>query len=89
MEALSAALFLSVANKAIVDYLIEPIRKKFPQVDMWWLVYVALVTGGLIGWLSQANVFAQYIPDALTGRILTAILVGGGSSLIHNIFDKE
>jgi len=89
MEELSAALFLSVANKALVDYLVEPIRKKFPSLDMWWLVYVALVTGGVIGWLSQANVFAPYIPDLLTGRILTALLVGGGSSLIHNIFDKE
>ena len=89
MEALSVALFLSVANKALVDYLVEPIRKKFPNIDMWWLVYVALVTGGVIGWISEANVFVQYMPDVLTGRILTALLVGGGSSLIHNVFDKE
>jgi hypothetical protein len=89
MEALSAALFLSVANKAIVDWIVGPVKKKFPNLDMWWLVYVALVTGGVIGWISQANVFAAYMPDVLTGRILTAILVGGGSSLIHDIFDKK
>ena len=89
MEALSAALFLSVANKAFVDYLIAPIRKKFPDVDYWFLVYIALATGAAIGWISEANVFGPYIPDLVTGRILTSLLVGGGSSLIHDIFDKE
>ena len=89
MEALSVALFLSVANKAFVDLLVAPIQKKFPQVEYWFLVYVALLTGGVIGWVSQANVFGSYIPDVLTGRILTSIMVGGGSSLIHDIFDKE
>jgi len=89
MEALSVALFLAIANKAIVDYLVEPVKKKFPDVDYWFLVYVALVTGGFVGWISQANVFAAYIPDVLAGRVLTSILVGGGASLIHNVFDKE
>jgi len=89
MEALSVALFLAIANKAIVDYLVEPVKKKFPNVDYWFLVYVALVTGGFVGWISQANVFAAYIPDVLAGRVLTSILVGGGASLIHNVFDKE
>ena len=88
MEAVAVALFLAVANKAIIDYLVAPVRQKWPDFDMWWLVYVALLTGGLIGWLSQVNVFVAYMPDALVGRILSSILVGGGSSLIHDVFKK-
>ena len=88
MEALAIVLFLAVANKAIIDYLVAPVRQKWPDIDLWFLVYVALATGGLIGWLSQANVFAAYMPDPLVGRILTSIVVGGGSSLIHDIFKK-
>ena len=88
MEALAIVLFLAVANKAIIDYLVAPVRQKWPDIDLWFLVYVALATGGLIGWLSGANVFAPYMPDPFVGRVLTSILVGGGSSLIHDIFKK-
>lgn len=89
MEALSVALFLSVANKSIVDCLAKPLKKRFKGVDFWFLVYVALASGVAIGWLSEANVFGQFIPSVVTGRVLTAILVGGGSSLIHDVFGSE
>lgn len=46
MEAVAVALFLAVANKAIIDYLVAPVRQRWPDFDMWWLVYVALATGG-------------------------------------------
>ncbi len=88
MEPVAVALFLGVVNKSIIDYLVTPVRQKWPDLDMWWLGYVALLTGGLIGWLSQANVFLDYMPDLIAGRVLTSILVGGGSSLIHDIFKK-
>lgn len=86
MEQLSIALFLAALNKTLVDYIAEPVRQKFPQGDFWWLQYVALVMGLFIGWLGNVNLFALYIPDPVVGRILTAILIGGGSSLIHDVF---
>jgi hypothetical protein len=88
MEPFGVASFLAVVNKAIVDYVAAPVRQKYQQADLWWLVYVALVSGGVIGWLSGVNVFGEYIPDPLVGRFLTSVLVGGGSSLIHDIFDR-
>lgn len=81
------AVFLAIANKAIVDYLAAPVREKYPDLDLWWLVYVALVTGGLIGWFSTLNLFAS-IPNEAVGRLLTCVVIGGGSNLIYKIFKK-
>ena len=86
METLAVGLFLAGVNKALVDYIAAPIRKKYPDVDLWWLVYVALATGALLTWFASVNLFTAYIPDLLVGRVVTCILVGGGSSLIHDVF---
>ncbi len=89
MNSLSIALFLAVVNKAIIAYVTDPIKRKFPLIDYWFLTYVALVTGAVIGWIAQVNLFpVEALPNVMVGRILTAIVIGGGSSLIHDIFDK-
>lgn len=86
METLAIASFLALVNEKLIEYLSAPIKKKFPNLDTWWLLYVALITGAGIAWLSGVNLFTAYIPDAMTGRILTSIAVGGGSSLLHDLF---
>lgn len=90
MNELTMAAFLSLVNKTIVDYIAAPIKKKFPGVDLWWLPYVALVTGGVLGWVSGINLFLSVVPtlEPLAGQILTSVLVGGGSSLIYDVFDR-
>jgi hypothetical protein len=89
-EAVAAALFLAVVNKTIVDALANPVRQRYPDLDMWWLFYVALFTGFAIGWFSDINVFPEEImSNILVGKILTSLLIGGGSSLIHDIFDSQ
>ena len=88
MEQLTVGLFLATVNKSIVDYLADPIRKKYPNADLWWLIYVALGTGAVLAWYAQVNLFAGYIPDVLVGRIVSCVAVGGGSTLIHKIFDE-
>ncbi len=89
VEQLVVALLLAVTNSKIVDYVAEPVRKKFPNADLWWLVYVSLVTGACIGWFGEINLFAGVVPSVLLGRVLSSILIGGGASLLHDIFDKE
>lgn len=87
MEALSVGLFLAVASNRIVEYIVAPIQKRNPGVDFWWLLYVTWAAGGVLAWFANINLFEPYIPDAeLVGRILTVIVVGGGSQLIHDIF---
>ena len=84
---IESALFLAIANKALVNYISAPLKQKFPDADFWWMVYVALATGAALGWLSGINIFEEVLVG-ITGRVLTSLFVGGGSSLIYDIFDK-
>ncbi len=89
MEQIAAALFLATANYGIVNYLADPIRQRFPDLDLWWLVYVSFGTGFVLSLVSGINLFADYIPHELAAMVVTALVVGGGSNLIYQIFGKD
>lgn len=88
METLASGLFLAAVNTAIINYFAAPVRAKKPELDLWWLVYAALLTGFVISWFAGVNLFQDHIANELLGRILSGILVGGGSSLIHDALDQ-
>lgn len=77
-------IFLATLNKLLIDYFAKPLKAKYPNITVW-LPYVAMLTGGVIGWLSGSNVFAGMFAEVV-GRLLTAVLIGGGSGLIHDVF---
>ena len=58
-----------------------------PYFPRWWLIYVSLVAGGVLGWFSQVNAFEGLMPT-LVGRIVTTLLVGGGSQIVHAAVKK-
>lgn len=89
MDALATAIFLSVAANRIIEAFVAPIKLRYPDVDLWWLVYVAWVVGGALSYLSGVNLFAAQITNPLAGVILTAVVVGGGSNLIADIFKPQ
>jgi hypothetical protein len=86
VEALAIALFLSVTIKTILDYIAEPLRTKFPNLDLWYFNWIALVLGGCVSWIAGINLFVTYIPNEFLGKLLTAMLIGGGSKLINDVF---
>lgn len=88
-EILVQGVFLAVVNEKLIEYLTAPVRRHYDHIDFWWLLYVALVTGAAIGWLAEVNFFEAIIANEITGRVLSSILIGGGSSLIHDIFDQQ
>ena len=88
LDEIAVAVFLAMANERIVEYLFKPLKRRWPEVDMWWIPYVVLVTGFVIGYLSKINLFSQWISNPLLSQILTATVVGGGSELVHQIFGQ-
>lgn len=85
MNPLMVAMFLSVVNERLVEALISPIFEKF-KLDTFYLLYIAWVTGAGIVFLSGVNLFIDFIPNQVAGQVLTAIVAGGGSNLLHILF---
>lgn len=88
METLAIALFLAVVVKTILDHIAEPLRTKFPTLDLWWFNYLALVLGGAVSWVASLNLFVAYINVTWLGKLLTALLIGGGAKLINDVFSN-
>lgn len=78
--------FLALVNERLVEHFVgKPLEINLPTVNRWWLIYVALVTGALLGWTTGVNIFGALPIPVLVGRILTALVIGGGSQLLHLI----
>ena len=88
MTQIATALFLSTANYSVINYLADPIRQKFPMLDLWWMVYVSFVTGFALSMIAGINLFGDYIANDMAAMIITGLVVGGGSNLIYQVFGK-
>jgi hypothetical protein len=90
LQALGIGSFLSLATERIVAAIMAPIKKKWPDVDYWWLIYPSWLLGSFLAYAAGINLLLTLVPnlDPFFGRILTAVIVGGGANLIHDIFDK-
>ena len=78
--------FMVLANR-LVAALITPLFDKY-NLDKFWLMYVSWAISGVLVWLSGANLFVSYMPDPLVGKVLTAIVAGGGANLLHDLTDR-
>ena len=79
---------LAFVVEILVEHLVgKPLEQAAPAVPRWWLIYVSLVAGTVLGWFAQVNLFEGLIP-VLVGRIVTSALVGGGSQLVHAVVNK-
>ncbi len=75
-----------LANR-LVAMLVTPLFGKYGW-DKFWLAYPAWILAGVFVWFTGVNLFATFIPNQLIGQILTAIVAGGGSNLLHDLTDK-
>ena len=85
---MEAAIFLALVNERVITYFITPLFDKFWKDGRWVLLYISAITGGLLSFVAGI--------DLLTGvgislsypvnLIVSAILVGGGSNLLHDVF---
>jgi hypothetical protein len=77
--------FMVLSNR-LVAALVTPIFDKY-ELDKFWLMYVAWAVAGVLVALAQVNLFAEYIPSSIVGLVLTAVVAGGGSNLLHDLVD--
>lgn len=83
------AVFLATVNKAILDLIVAPIRRRWPEADLWWVDYLALLTGLGIGWAFNVNLLEPMQTSEtsrIVGVILSGLVIGGGADLINDLF---
>jgi uncharacterized membrane protein YjjP (DUF1212 family) len=85
--AIAAALFLALCNERIINALITPIFDK-AKWDKFWITYISLITGAALSVIANINLFYDLLPrmHPTAGLVLTAIVIGGGSNLLHDLF---
>lgn len=91
MEALAPltiAFFLAVVANRLVEALIVPLYEHF-KWGKFSLLYVAWLVAGVLVFLSGVNLFAAYLPSALAGQVLTAVVAGGGANFIADLFNRN
>lgn len=90
MEALAAALLLAIFGNRVIEYFVTPLFEKF-NVDKTYLLYVGAVPGFVLSVAAGIDLFAMLgISLAYNmGVYATALAVGGGANLIHDIFDSN
>ena len=84
---LGVVIGMMVLANRLVAALVTPLWDKYGW-DKFWLMYPAWILAGVLVWLTGVNLFAAYIPNELIGKVLTAIVAGGGSNLLHDLTDK-
>ena len=76
-----------LANR-LVAALVTPIFEKY-GLDKFWLMFVSWALSGVFVWLTGVNLFAAYISDVLVGKVLTAVVAGGGGNILHDLSDQQ
>lgn len=79
--------FMVLANR-LVEMLITPLFDKF-EWDKFALMYIAWAFAGVLVFLANVNLFEVFIPSVMVGKVLTAIVAGGGSNLLHDLVDQK
>lgn len=89
MNNLITAFLLALITERVMAALLAPVRVRWPDLNLWFVIYIAWLLGGVLAYLANINLFAELVPglDPQFGRILTAIVAGGGANLLHDLFD--
>jgi len=91
MNELTIAIFLSVVANRVIEAIAQPVKIKYPALDLWWLIYASWLVGGVLAWCAGVNLFTTLVPglDPTIGRSLTSVVVGGGSNLLADLFQSQ
>jgi hypothetical protein len=81
--------FLAVLNNRLVEMILKPLLSlSRPRQSKDLLLYISIATGIGMAFYSNANLLGQYFDPPIVGVVVTGIIIGGGSNLIHDLFGK-
>jgi|TARA_Y100000310_G_scaffold132386_2_gene131444 uncharacterized membrane protein (DUF106 family) len=84
---ITAAAFLSMLNNRLVEVILKPLLSLArPRLSKDLLLYMSIITGIGMAFYSNTNLLEQYFDPPIVGVIVTGIIIGGGSNLIHDLF---
>ena len=84
---LALLLGISTLANAIVAAIITPIFEKY-HLDNFWIMYIAWVVAGVLVFLANINLFASVFPNQIVGLLVTAVIAGRASNILHDITDQ-
>lgn len=85
---LVTAAFLATVTNRLVEGLVKPFFDKY-KWDKFILMYVAWTVGAGLVFLTGIDLFAGVFVHPLVGRVLTALVAGGGANLLNDLFDAR
>ncbi|MBC8445781.1 MAG: hypothetical protein H8D74_01140 [Chloroflexi bacterium] len=88
---MEAAIFLALVNERVIAYFIAPLFEEFWEEGCWLLLYIAALTGGLLSFAAGIDLMGMTGVELAypVNLMVSAILVGGGSNLLHDVFFAE
>lgn len=88
------ASFLSLVTERIVEQFVAPLVDRYPNIK-WILPYIALLMGSLVTAAFGVDLFTPLaeslglVPVSKSvGLVLSGLVVGGGSSFLHDLWPK-
>jgi len=84
---LALLLGISTLANAIVEAIIRPIWDRY-NLDNFWIMYIAWIVAGVLVFLANINLFASVFPNQLVGLLVTAVIAGRASNILHDITDQ-
>ena len=99
---LGLALFLALVVERVIEFVIKPLIEAMAKAAGWdvdkvglVIPYIAAALGAAVAWGFGLDLFADLAaavgltPAAWFTRALTAVVVAGGSNLLHDLWPQE
>lgn len=99
---LTLALFLALVVERVIEFVIKPLVEILARAVGWdvekvglVIPYIAALLGAAVAWGFGLDLFADLAiavglsPAAWFTRALTAVVVAGGSNLLHDLWPQE
>jgi protein-S-isoprenylcysteine O-methyltransferase Ste14 len=93
VSAVAAALFLAFVLERLIEHFVKPV---LPEKFAWAVPYLALVVGILFAFAFGVDAVTPTLEQfgtkpimAWAGVLLTGMIIGGGSNLIHDIWPDQ